>query len=64
MIPILIGALIELAGFVFFIVGGTQHGFPPGPAWLVPAIVLVVVGNGLVVYTVLSRARANKSEKK
>ena len=64
MIAVLIGALIEAAGIVFLVIGGSQQGFPPGPMWLVPAIVLIVIGNGLVVYSIFSKAMAQKKKDK
>lgn len=62
MLPILIGALIEAGGFIFFVIGSAKEGMPPGPAWLVPAIAMVVIGNGMVVFTVLSRIMASRKK--
>ncbi len=57
---IILGALIEAAGFAFFVIGGIQQGFPPSAGWLVPAVVMVVAGNGLVVLTIVSKIAAGK----
>lgn len=62
MVPILLGAFIEAIGFILLMIGAMKQGMPPGPMWLVPAIVLIVFGNGLVVYTVFSRARAGRKK--
>ncbi|CAN5554728.1 hypothetical protein BH10PLA1_BH10PLA1_07830 [soil metagenome] len=62
MVPILLGALIEAIGFIVLMIGSMKQGMPPGPIWLIPAIVLIVFGNGLVVYTVFSRARAGRKK--
>jgi len=62
MLPVLIGALIEAAGFIFLFVGSFKQGMPPGPMWLIPAVVLIVLGNGMVVYTVFSRIKRNQKK--
>ena len=60
MILILLGAAIEAAGFIIFIIGTSRHGFPPGAAWLISAIALVLAGNGCVLGTILARIIANR----
>ncbi len=62
MAPILIGALIEAAGIIFFVIGVGQHGFPPGLGWLIPAIVLFVAGNTITVLAVVKRAMDKKKK--
>ncbi len=60
---ILIGALIEAAGIIFFVIGVGQHGYPPGAAWMIPAIVLFVAGNTITVMAVIKRAMDKKKKR-
>lgn len=61
--PIVIGSLIEFAGIALLMIGSTRHSFPPPVPWLVPAIALIVFGNGMIIVAVLSRVMANSKKR-
>jgi len=62
MAPVIFGSLIEAVGIIFFVIGVTNHGFPPPMPWLIPAIAFFVIGNGIIVLAILSKAMAAKKK--